>query len=115
MVLVRPDDATDMAIAVIFGLSTAGPKPGGLQEVSGTGVAEEGRINGRLPVVPNCIGHVRTDVLLLLAAEHINGLSILANDLVRRRLVTCIRQFPAYMAPRQPIRAAFARAPFKVL
>ena len=69
VILVRSDDTADMAATVCLQLSAARPEPTRLKKDLGTGVDQKSFVSGRLPVLPNRVGNVRADVLLLLAAK----------------------------------------------
>jgi hypothetical protein len=114
VIFVRSDDAADMAAAVCLQLSPARPETAGLEQDLGPGVEQKPFIPGRLPVLPDRVGDVRADVLLLLSAKDRNDLAIRTDDLLGRRLRAGIGRFPCVECPRQPIPAAFARAASRV-
>ena len=115
VILVRTDDAADMASAVRLQPGAARPEPTRLEKDLGPGVEKEPLILGRLPILPDRVGHIRADVLLLLAAQDVDDLPVRPDRLLRRRLRAGIGDSQAYSAPRHPIRAAaFSRAPSRV-
>ena len=81
MILVRADDATNMAQAVSLPTGTTGPKSGGFQQNFRTCIGHEGSVPGGLPVSPDCIGDIGSDVLFLQAAENGDRLAVRADDL----------------------------------
>ncbi len=72
VILVRSNNVADMAVAIRLRLSAAGPESTRLEKNLGTGVAQKPFIPGGLPVLPDRVGDVRADVLLLLAAKDID-------------------------------------------
>src|SRR5262249_18205563 len=83
VILVRSDDSAYVEVPVRLPLSATGPEPARLEEDFCTGIEEESFVAGCLPVLPDRIGDVCGDVLLLLAAEHIDDMTIRTDNLLR--------------------------------
>src|SRR5271154_1115039 len=106
VILVRSNDIADMAVTVRFQWSAAGPESTRLEKYLGTSVAQKRLISSRLPVLPDRIGDVRANVLLLLAGEDIDYLTIRTDNLLRSGLSTAIGGLPSVegAAPAHPCR-----------
>ena len=91
VIFVRTDDAADMAPAVGLGNGSAGPEPCGFQKNFGAGFDHEGVIPCRLPVLPDRVGDIGRDMLLLRAAEHLDEITIGADELLGSGLLAGIR------------------------
>ena len=91
MIFVRADHAANMAPAVSLTNGSAGPEPCGFQKNFGARFDHEGVISGRLPVLPDRVGNVGRDMLLLRAAEHLDEIPIGADELLRGGLLAGIR------------------------
>ena len=83
VILVRSDDAADMAVTVRLELRAAQPVPAGLEKDLAPGVEQKPFIPYRLPVLPDRVGNVSADVLLLLGAKDIGNLTIRIDDPLR--------------------------------
>src|ERR1700733_13390485 len=88
MVFVWSNDATDMPQTVCLQDSAARPKAGCFKKNFSAGGTQKAFIASRSPILPDGIGHVCADVLLLLSGKNVNNLAIRSNDLFRRRLCT---------------------------
>src|SRR5580692_2876164 len=95
-----------MALAVRLGQSATGPEPARLEKNLGPGVEQKPFIPGRLPVLPDRVGDVRANVLLLLAAKDMDDLTIRTDNLLRSRLCAGIGGLPGVecTAPGHPVR-----------
>ena len=94
VIFVRADHAANMAPAVGLRNGTAGPEPCRFQKNFGARLDHEGVIPGRLPVLPDRVGNIGRDMLLLRAAEHLNEIAIGADELLGGGLLAGICQTP---------------------
>ena len=104
VILVRSDDVADVAVAIRLRLSPASPESPCLEKNLGTGVAQKSFILSGLPVLPDRVGDVRANVLLLPAAKDIDDLTIRTDNPLRRGLRTGISGLPGVegTAPAHP-------------
>src|SRR5476649_1223289 len=94
MILVGSDHAADMAVTVGLRLNATGPEPARLEQDLRAGVAKERFISGGLPVLPDGVGDVGTDVLLLLSAENIDDQTVRADRVFGRDFRTVTGRLP---------------------
>src|ERR1700733_1420507 len=106
VILVRSNDIADMAVTVRFQWSAAGPESTRLEKYLGAGVAQKHFIPGGLPVLPDRIGDVSADMLLLPAGQDIDNLTIRTYNLLWSGLRTAIRGLPSVQCtpPAHPCR-----------
>ena len=91
VILIRSDNIADVAITITLRLGTARPEPARLEENLGPSVEEEVYILGCLPVLPDRVRDIGSNVLFLLPAQDIDDLAVRTNNLLRCRLRTGIR------------------------
>lgn len=100
VILVRADHAANVVPSVRFELRPASPEAHGLQQDLGAGLAEERVVAGGLPVVPDRIGDVGADLLLLRSAQDIDDVPVRPDGVLRRRLLASVGGLPGvYRAP----------------
>src|SRR4030095_13482964 len=91
--------AADVAVTVRLRLGAARPEPARLKEDLSASHQEELFVSGWLPVLPDCGRNLRSDVLLLLAAEDFDNATIGTDNPLRRCLRTCVGRFPSVHGP----------------
>src|SRR5215469_13001536 len=94
VILIRSDYTADMAVTVPLRLCAARPESARLVEHLGPRLEEEVYVLGCLPILPDRVRDICSNVLFLLPAKDINDLAIRTNNLLRRRLGTSIRRLP---------------------
>ena len=94
MILVRPDHATDVAAPVRLQHRAAGPEARRLKNDFSASRAKEIVVSSDLPVIPDCVGNVGADMLLLRPAQNRDHDAIGADDLGGRRFEPRIRGLP---------------------
>ena len=99
MIFVRTDDAADVASAIGLGTCATGPESRGFQEDFRTGIDHEAVVPCRLPVLPDRIGDVGGDMLLLRPAEHLDQVTVGADELLRGGLFAGIGRLPGVHGP----------------
>ena len=99
VVLIWSYNAADMTVTVRLRLGAARPEPARLKEDLGTSPQEEFFVSGCLPVLPDCVRNVRSNVLFLLAAEDFNNATIGTDNPLRCCLRTSVGQFPSVHGP----------------
>ena len=72
MVLIRTDDRSNVIPPVWLYPATSGPESRGFDENVHAGCEEKILIRRRLPILPDRIGDIRADMVLLDPGEHLN-------------------------------------------
>ena len=91
VIFVGPDHAADVASPISFHKRPIGPETRCLKKDFGAGRAEEFVIACDPPILPDRVGDVGADMLLLRTAENLDHPAIGTNDLGRRCLEPRIR------------------------
>ncbi len=94
VIFIRADHVADVIAAVGFQRRPAGPEARRLQQDLGARRAQKRGIAGRLPVVPDGVGDVGADVLLVGAAADRDDPSIRHGHIRRRYLLAGVCRFP---------------------
>src|SRR4030095_3941207 len=85
----------DMAVTARLRLGAARPEPARLEEDLGASAQQELFVSGCLPVLPDCVDNVRSNVLFLLAAQDFDNAIIGTDNPLRRSLRPSVGRFPS--------------------
>jgi hypothetical protein len=94
VIFVRTDDIAHVILAVGLACRPAGPEARRLKHDFGPGIQQEGAIFGRLPVLPDRVGDIGADVLLVGAAADRDDLPVRPDRIRRRRLIPRVGRLP---------------------